>query len=87
VCDDYGGCKVSFGRGETEIGCMEHARCKFFDLQTAGKSQLAEQVLGHIGEPYDIKRESKDFKAKQCQRLPAEKARLITDSQHLWMQA
>jgi len=29
VCDDFGGYKVSFELGVTEIGCMAHARRKF----------------------------------------------------------
>ena len=32
VCDDYSGYKASFGAGVTEIGCMAHARRKFYDL-------------------------------------------------------
>ncbi len=30
VCDDFGGYKASFQQGITEIGCMAHARRKFF---------------------------------------------------------
>ena len=30
VCDDYGGYKASFTLGVTEIGCMAHARRKFY---------------------------------------------------------
>lgn len=42
VCDDFAGYKASFEQGITEIGCMAHARRKFFDLHAANKSQLAE---------------------------------------------
>ncbi len=49
VCDDFAGYKASFEQGMTEIGCMAHARRKFFDLHAANKSQLAEQALRHIG--------------------------------------
>ncbi|KPX28033.1 ISPpu14, transposase Orf3, partial [Pseudomonas amygdali pv. eriobotryae] len=35
VCDDFGGYKASFELGVTEIGCMAHARRKFFDLHVA----------------------------------------------------
>jgi transposase len=87
VCDDYGGYKASFGQGVTEIGCMAHARRKFFDLQSTGKSQLAAQALGYIGQLYDIERESKDLEANQRQRLRAEKARPIADALHQWMLA
>lgn len=87
VWDDYGGYKASFAQGATEIGCMAHARRKFFDLQAAGKSQLAAQALGYIGQLYDIERESKDFEAKQRQQLREEKARPIAGALHQWMQA
>jgi transposase len=32
----------------TEIGCMAHARRKFFELHAANESQLAEQALRYI---------------------------------------
>jgi hypothetical protein len=37
VCDDYAGYKAGFGNGITEIGCMAHARRKFYDLHEANK--------------------------------------------------
>ena len=45
VCDDFGGYKASFELGVTEIGCMAHARRKFFELHAINKSQIAEQAL------------------------------------------
>lgn len=41
-CDDYSGYKASFGAGVIEIGCMAHARRKFYDLHTNHQSALAE---------------------------------------------
>ena len=41
VCDDYSGYKAGFGNGITEIGCMVHARRKFYDLHQANQSTLA----------------------------------------------
>jgi len=41
VCDNFAGYKASFEQGITEIGCMAHARRKFFDLHVANKNQLA----------------------------------------------
>ena len=49
VCDDFAGYKASFQQDITEIGCMAHARRKFFDLHATNKSQLAEQALHSIG--------------------------------------
>src|SRR3546814_3320968 len=45
VCDDFGGYKASFELGVTEIGCMAHARRKFFELHATNKSHIAEQAL------------------------------------------
>ena len=45
VVDDYSGYKAGFKLGITEIGCMAHARRKFFDLHASKKSQIAEQAL------------------------------------------
>jgi len=48
------GYKASFELGVTEIGCMTHARWKFFDLHATTQSQLAEQALHSIGGLYEI---------------------------------
>ncbi len=40
VCDDFAGYKASFELGITEIGCMTHARRKFFDLHVANKKPV-----------------------------------------------
>ena len=48
VCDDFSGYKQSFTLGVTEVGCMAHARRKFFDLHVSNKSQIAAQALQHI---------------------------------------
>lgn len=39
---------ASFELGVTEIGCMAHARRKFFELHATNKGTLAEQALGYI---------------------------------------
>ena len=54
VRNDFAGYKAGFGKGMTEIGCMAHARRKFFDLHVANKSQLAEQALHSDGGLYEI---------------------------------
>jgi transposase len=42
ICDDFAGYKALIARGVTEVGCLAHARRKFFDLHAANKSQIAE---------------------------------------------
>ena len=45
VCDDFSGYKAMIANGITEVGCIAHARRKFFELHVANKSQIAEHAL------------------------------------------
>lgn len=87
ICDDYVGYKKSFTEGITEIGCMAHARRKFFDLHVASKSQLAEQALKYIGMLYDTERQVKDLDAEHRRRWRGEHAKPVADALHAWMLA
>ena len=61
VCDDFGGYKASFELSVTEIGCMAHARRKFFELHATHKSTLAKQALRYMQALYEIEGEIKDI--------------------------
>jgi transposase len=74
VCDDFAGYKASFTQGITEIGCMAHARRKFYDLHAANQSQLAEYALQQIGLLYELERQAKDLKPDQRQIIRQQKA-------------
>jgi transposase len=87
VCDDFAGYKASFDLGITEIGCMAHARRKFFDLHVANKSQLAEQALHSIGGLYEVERQAKDMSDEERWRLRQEIAAPIAQKLHEWMLA
>ncbi|SER84356.1 Transposase IS66 family protein, partial [Azotobacter beijerinckii] len=87
VCDDFAGYKACFELGVTEIGCLAHARRKFYDLQVANQSQLAEQALRYIGQLYDIEREVRNLPPDERQRIRQEKAKPIADALHGWMLA
>ena len=87
VCDDFAGYKASFELGITEIGCMAHARRKFFDLHVANKSQLAEQALHSIGGLYEVERQAKEMSDEDRKRLRQEKAAPIAGKLHEWMLA
>ncbi len=71
----------------TEIGCMAHARRKFFDLHVANKSQLAEQALHSIGGLYEVERQARDMSDEDRWRIRQEKAALIIKALHDWMLA
>jgi transposase len=87
VCDDFAGYKASFKEGITEIGCMTHARRKFYDLHIANQSQIAADALEQISQLYDIERQAKDLDDQQRQQLRQEKAKPILDLWHRWLQA
>src|SRR5450830_577522 len=87
VCDDFAGYKAGFEKGITEIGCMAHARRKFFDLHVANKSQLAEQALYSIGGLYEVERQAKDMSDEDRRRIRQERAAPIIKTLHDWMLA
>ena len=85
VCDDFAGYKASFKEGIIEIGCMAHARRKFYDLHVANQSQLAKYALEQIGKLYDIERQAKDLNNEDRLRLRQSKAKPILDLWHQWL--
>lgn len=87
VCDDFDGYKASFGLGITEIGCMAHARRKFYDLHEANKSELAARALEYIGGLYEIERDIKDLPPDKRQQIRQTKAKPLADALHQWMLA
>ncbi|RMR37453.1 Transposase [Pseudomonas syringae pv. coriandricola] len=85
VCDDFAGYKAGFELGVTEIGCMAHARRKFFDLHVTNKSQVAEKALNYIAALYEAEREVRELEPGDRQRIRQEKAAPIADALHTWM--
>ena len=85
VCDDFGGYKASFELGVTEIGCMAHARRKFFELHATNKSQLAEQALRYIQLLYEIESEVRELEPDLRHQIRQEKAVPVMDALHAWM--
>lgn len=83
VCDDFGRRKASFELGVTEIGCMAHARRKFFELHATHQSTLVEQALRYMQALYEIKDQEPDIR----RRIRQEKAVPVMDALHAWMVA
>jgi hypothetical protein len=69
VCDDFAGYKAGFELGVTEIGCMTHARRKFFDLHATNKSQIAEKALHYIAALYEVEREVRELEAESISKV------------------
>lgn len=85
ICDDFSGYKASFGAAITEVGCMAHARRKFFDLHVSNKSEIAQQALTYIGQLYEVEREVKHLSADERGRIRKDKSKLLVDALHQWM--
>ena len=85
TCDDFSGYKALIASGVTEVGCLAHARRKFFDLHAANKSQLAEFALEQFARVYEIERAVKELNAIERQEIRQHKARPVLDALHEWM--
>ena len=72
IVDDYAGYKTLFQDGTiTELGCMAHARRKFFDLAQAGGSPIVHRALRHIARLYRIEARAADGSIAERQTLRA----------------
>jgi len=74
LVDDYAGYKALFTPNNTheactELGCLAHARRKFFDLHKANESPMALEALNRIAVVYAIEAEGKDLSVEERQRL------------------
>lgn len=86
VVDDYAGYKALFALGITEVGCMAHARRKFFDLHVANQSQVAAEALRRIAELYAIEARGADLDGAERQMLRAQEALPKLQAMHDWLQ-
>ncbi|KVK85506.1 IS66 family transposase [Burkholderia sp. MSMB1498] len=85
MCDDYSGYKAGFELGITEIGCVAHARRKFYELHVNHKSQIAEQALKYFGALYDVERDVAELKPDRRQAIRQQRSRPVADALHAWM--
>src|SRR5574343_1012439 len=85
TCDDFSGYKALIASGVTEVGCLAHARRKFFDLHAANQSQIAEFVLQQFARVYEIERDVKELDTEQRQAVRQQQTRPILDALKEWM--
>ena len=85
ACDDFSGYKALIASGVTEVGCLAHARRKFFDLHAASKSQIAGFALEQFSRVYDIEREVKNLDADQRKAIRQQQSKPVLDALHQWM--
>jgi len=85
TCDDFSGYKALIASGVTEVGCLAHARRKFFDLHAANQSQIAEFALQQFARVYEIERDVKELDTEQRQAVRQQQTRPILDALKEWM--
>lgn len=75
VVDDYAGYKTLFLAGTIiELGCMTHARRKFYDLAQASGSPIARRALRHIARLYRIEAQAAGWSIAERQAFRARHA-------------
>jgi transposase len=74
MVDDYGGYKALFATGIIELGCLAHARRKYFELHAAQPNPIAQQALARIGELYAIEAQGRDLSIEARAQLRHEQA-------------
>jgi len=86
LCDDFSGYKALFPKGVIEVGCLAHARRKFFDLWAGHKSTIAEQALRFFQSIYKVEQDLFGLDTAQARRQWRKThAQPIVDTFHKWL--
>jgi transposase len=85
MVDDYSGYKALFTQGVTELGCLAHARRKYFDLNEAQANPIAQEALRRIAALYAIEAQGRDMSIDERTLLRQEHAQPLLQSMHDWM--
>jgi transposase len=87
MVDDFGGYKALFGHGVTELGCVAHARRKYFELNEAQANPIAQEALLRIAALYEIETRGRDLSIAERADLRQREAQPLLDSMHVWLKA
>jgi hypothetical protein len=85
MVDDYAGYKALFAHGVIELGCLAHARRKFFDLYAANQSPVAKEALDRIGMLYAIEQAGRDLGTGARQTLRRNEAKPLLTELFEWL--
>jgi len=85
MVDDFAGYKAMFTHGVIELGCLSHARRKFFDLHAANANPLALEALNRIAALYAIETRGKDLDVAARTQLRKDEALPLLQSMHDWL--
>lgn len=89
--DDYAGYDKLFKTDadgaipRIEVGCMAHARRKFFDLHAANGSPMAAEALRHIQRLYDVEADANRMSVPERQALRVARAVPLLESLHQFL--
>lgn len=87
MVDDFGGYKALFNAGVVELGCMAHARRKFFELNQAQPNAIAQEALLRIAALYDIERCGREMSVEERAALREREAVPRLEALHAWLKA
>lgn len=85
MVDDYAAYKVLFTCGVTELGCLAHARRKYFDLNEAHTNPIAQEALVRIAALYAIETRGESLTIEARAELRQQEAMPLLKSMHDWL--
>lgn len=86
MVDDYAGYKQLFATGDIcEIGCMAHARRKFFDLNAAAPNVVAQEALQRIAKLYEIEKQAREMSAVDRGALRRKETVPLLEAMYKWL--
>jgi transposase len=85
--DAYAGFDAIYEAGSIrEAACWAHVRRKFYDLQVAHKSPVAEEALRRIAELYAIEADLRGRKPAERRQIRSERSRPLLESLKQWLE-
>src|SRR6516162_3852775 len=85
--DAYAGFQQLYENGRIqEAACWAHVRRKFYDLQVAHKSPVADEALRRIGELYAIEADIRGRKSEERLQVRNERSRPLLESLKQWLE-
>ncbi|MES2683858.1 MAG: IS66 family transposase [Pseudomonadota bacterium] len=87
MVDDYAGYKALFTAGPIELACLAHIRRKFFDVNAASGSPVAEEALRRIAQLYAIEQQAVGMMPLQRHALREQHAVPTLADMHAWLLA
>ncbi len=86
--DGYAGFDQVYATGRIrEAACWAHVRRKFYDLQVAHKSPIAQEALERIGALYAIEKEIRGRPPDERREIRQARARPLLESLHAWLES